>query len=267
MPTHNRFEYTQKAIQRLLENQNEEFELYLWDNASNDDTAEYLMSLNDPRIKEVYISKTNEGQTGAMNWAWSRTSTELVGKIDNDCLATPGWTYKFALAHKDIPMLGTLAMWHFPHKEFNEKLAEKKIQTFGSHQIFRHPWTCGSGFIIKRKVFLKMGNWISGSHVGTTDYFLKMARAGYINGWYYPLVLQEHMDDPESEYSFFHTKQFDMAYSNSYGYNYAGIRNMQKYLEARKQIIDNLMTAPFDVRYYHPMRQRFRRIINYIRKM
>lgn len=61
IPTHNRLEYTQKTIPRLLEDPTEEFELYLWDNASTDETAEYLKSLDDPRIMAVHISKTNEG--------------------------------------------------------------------------------------------------------------------------------------------------------------------------------------------------------------
>lgn len=110
IPAHNRLEYTRKVIPRLLEDPQESIDLYLWDNASTDETAEYLKSLDDPRIKDVYISKTNEGQVGAMNWAWSQTKADLVGKLDNDCLPTPGWTRIFAQAHRDILRRGVLAM-------------------------------------------------------------------------------------------------------------------------------------------------------------
>lgn len=49
--TYNRLEYTRKTIARLLEDPNEEFELYLWDNASTDGTREYLKDgVKDPRI-------------------------------------------------------------------------------------------------------------------------------------------------------------------------------------------------------------------------
>ena len=267
LPTYNRLEYTQKTIARLLEDQGEEFDLYLWDNASTDETADYLTGLKDPRIVEVHISKTNEGQVGAMNWAWSKTKAELVGKLDNDCLPTPGWTRIFAQAHKDIPMLGSLAMWHFPLKEFDDDLAKHKIHSFSDHQIFRHPWTCGSGFIMKRSAFQKMGTWKPGRYVGTTSYFLKMALAGYINGWYYPLVLQEHMDDPESEHSFFHTRHFNEAYADSYGYNFANINNMEIYLKKREQIIFNLMTDPFEAGCYTSWRKKIRRIVGFFTKL
>ena len=94
--TYNRLEYTKKTIERLLSD-TDDFDLYIWDNASTDETPEYLKDgLSDPRIQEVILSKENVGQTGAMNYAWSKTKAQLVGKLDNDCLVTPGWTRIFA---------------------------------------------------------------------------------------------------------------------------------------------------------------------------
>jgi len=262
VPTHNRLEYTKKTLSRLLEDTTEEFDLYLWDNASEDETPEYLKSLKDPRIVEVILSKENAGQTGAMNYAWSKTKAELVGKLDNDCLVTPGWTRIFARAHKDIQKLGSVALWHFPFEDFDEALAAKKVVEFDGHKIFRHPWTCGSGFILKRNTFLKCGLWPQGSYVGTTGYFLKIALAGYINGWYYPLILQEHMDDPSSIHSLLHQSEFNKAYEDSYGYNYADIKEMKKYMEVREKIIHNLMNDPYDPRYYVGWRKKLRRVLS-----
>ena len=142
--THNRLEYTRKTITRLLEDPNEEFELYIWDNASKDETPEYIKSISDPRIVETIVSKENVGQTGAMNYVWNKTKAELVGKLDNDCLVTPGWTRILSQAHRDIENLGAVACWHYPFDEFDESAARKagKIQTFDSHQIFRHRRVC-----------------------------------------------------------------------------------------------------------------------------
>jgi GT2 family glycosyltransferase len=153
--THNRLEYTRKCLSHLLSDKGEEFDLYLWDNASNDNTQDFLKSIDDPRINEVILNKENLGQTGAMNYVWEKTKAELVGKLDNDCLVTPGWTRIFKQAHMDIDKLGAVACWHFPLEDFDENTARKagKIQTFGKHQIFRHPWVCGSGFILKRSIY------------------------------------------------------------------------------------------------------------------
>lgn len=259
IPTHNRLSYTQKVIPRLLEDPNEEFELYLWDNASSDETPEYLKSLKDPRIKAVHLNTTNAGQVGAMNWAWSQTSAELVGKLDNDCLATPGWTRTFAAAHRDIPHLGAVGMWHFFEDDFVYERARHKIQEFNGHRIFRHPWVAGSGFILKRRTFQEMGLWREGDMTGTTYYFMNMALAGYVNGWYYPLVYQEHMDDPKSSYCLIQDQEsFDKHKAITFGLKANRYHDIDGRMKRRQEIVRNLLDDPYDARYYIGWRKRWR---------
>jgi GT2 family glycosyltransferase len=264
--THNRLDYTRKTLERLVSDPSEEFDLYIWDNASTDETQEYLNdAVKDPRVVEVVLSKENVGQAGAMNYAWSKTKAELVGKIDNDCLVTPGWTRIFAQAHKDIEMLGSVACWHFPAEDFDQTRAAKKIRQFNGHKLFMHPATCGSGFIIKRKTFQEFGPWKKGAGTATTGYFYRMALAGYINGWYYPLVLQDHMDDPSSEHSRFHRVNFEEAFGDSFGYKFTHIADMKAYVKLHQEILDSLMNDPADPRYYAGWQRRFRRAIHKIR--
>jgi len=267
IPTHNRLSYTQKVIPCLLTDPTEEFELYLWDNASTDGTPEYLKSINDPRIKAVYLSNTNQGQVGAMNWAWSQTQAELVGKLDNDCLPTPGWTRIFAAAHRDIPQLGAVAMWHFFEDDFDYERAKHKIQEFNGHRIFRHPWVAGSGFLMKRKTFLEQGPWKTGDRVGTTYYFMNMAKAGYINGWYYPLVYQDHMDDPKSKHCRIKDAEVFDAYKNStYGFKTSQYSDLSGRIRRNEEILGNLLDDPFEVSYYAPWRKKLRKLMHYFRR-
>ncbi|HLB73758.1 MAG TPA: glycosyltransferase family 2 protein [Sedimentisphaerales bacterium] len=261
--THNRLVYTRKTIARLLEDPQEQFDLYLWDNASNDETAEYLNDgVKDSRIKEVIISKENVGQTGAMNYAWSKTKTELIGKLDNDCLVTTGWTHILAGAHEDIDEFGALACWHYPLEEFDEKAARKmgKIQTFGNHQVLRHPWVCGSGFIMKRATYQEQGPWQVGCDVGTTYYFQRMALSGYINGFYYPLVLQEHMDDPKSRHCLV-TDDDSLCemYDVTYTLRTNKIQDMKARWARRPLILNNLNSGTWDVKYYVGWRAKLRK--------
>lgn len=262
--THNRLEYTRKTIARLLEDPNEEFELYLWDNASTDGTHEYLKDeLKDPRIVETVLSEENVGQTGAMNYAWSKTKAELVGKLDNDCLVTPGWTRILARAHKDIERLGAVACWHYPLDEFDEKTARKagKIQTFGRHQILRSPFVGGTGFIMKRKTFEKYGLWRVGCHVGTTSYYIKMALGGEINGWYFPFVLQEHMDDPKSAHCMVtDDESVQKMHDVTFVLRENNIRSMKGRWIRRKFILKSLNSGPWDAKYYVGWRKKLRGI-------
>ncbi len=268
--THNRLEYTQKSLPRLLEDPNEEFDLYLWDNASTDGTGEYLKDgVQDPRIVEVVLSEENAGQTGAMNYVWSKTKAELVGKLDNDCLVTPGWTRIFALAHKDIGRLGAVACWHYPLDEFDEDAARQagKIQKFGQHGLLRHPSVCGSGFIMKRRTYIKYGQWRAGCNVATTGYFMKMARGGEINGWYYPLILQEHMDDPRSKHSLItDDESLRELYDITFTVRNDGITRMKQRWAKRKEILYVLNSEPWRAKYYIGWRGKLRRAIQRIRQ-
>lgn len=267
--THNRLEYTRLALASLLADAAEEFSLTLWDNGSTDGTRGYLRDgVKDPRIVEVVLSKENTGQTGAMNYAWSKTKADLVGKVDNDCLVTPGWTRILAQAHKDIAHLGAVACWHFFPEDFEFERAKHKIQTFNGHQIFRHPWVCGSGFIMKRSTYQEYGSWEEGCDVGTTNYFLKMGLGGEINGWYYPLVLQEHMDDPLSPRCMIKDSESYRKFKKiTFGLKSGRYSDIAGRLRCRQAILRNLLYDPYDPRYYIGWRSKLRTIKNRIIKL
>lgn len=257
--TYNRLHYTQLSLGSILADSTEDFSLTIWDNASTDGTPEYLKGLKDPRIKEIVFSRENVGQTAAVNHVWSESKADLIGKLDNDCIVTPGWTRTLGKAHFDIEMLGVIACWHFLLEDFDLERARRKVQTIAGHQIFRHPWTCGTGLLIKRDTFQRMGPL---RDKATTDYWLKMARAGYINGFYYPLVLQDHMDDPMSKYCQTNTESgFAAGRAVTVGLGADRYSNPAGRLEWRAQIISNLLDDPFDPAYYIGWRAKVRKTI------
>jgi hypothetical protein len=183
-----------------------------------------------------------------VNEIWSKSKADLLGKLDNDCLMTHGWTHKLAQAHKDISNLGVVACWHYRPEDFDYERAKHKIQTFGKHQIFRHPWTCGTGLLIKRDTFKKLGPI---QRKATTQYWLKMAGEGYINGFYYPLICQEHMDDPKSKYS--HLKDeasYQAAKNVTFSINSPGQETLAGRWRWRQQVLNNLLDDPWDVKCY-----------------
>jgi len=257
--TYNRLDYTKRALASILADTSEKFNLYIWDNASTDGTAEYLKNeVYDPRIKDVVFSENNVGQTSAVNEIWSKSKADLLGKLDNDCLVTPGWTRIFAQAHSDIPMLGVVSCWHYFPDDFDYVRAKHKIQQFGNHQVLRHPWTCGTGLLIKRDTYQKMGPIVEKA---TTQYWISMATAGYINGFYYPLVLQEHMDDPKSKFS--HLKDevsYQEAKKVTFNINCHGQNTLTDRWRWRQGVLDNLLDDPWDVKYYVGWRSKLRRL-------
>jgi len=78
-------------------------------------------------------------------------------------------------------------------------LAKNKIQSFGRHQIMRNCWVGGSGYLMKRHVLGQNG--ILRPKETFTDYCIRASAKGLVNGWYYPLLCQEHMDDPRTPHT------------------------------------------------------------------
>jgi GT2 family glycosyltransferase len=257
--TYNRLEYTKLALESVLADPTEQFALTIWDNASTDGTVEYLKNeVNDPRISDIIFSKENIGQTAAVNTVWGKSKADLLGKLDNDCLVTPGWTRTLAQAHQDIENLGVIACWHFFPEDFDYERAKHKIQKFGNHQILRHPSTCGTGLLLKRDTFERLGP-IQGK--ATTQYWLKIALAGYINGFYYPLVYQEHMDDPKSKHTQLKDEEsYQAAKKVTFNINYNNQQTLKDRWLWRQKVLDNLLDGPWEAKYYVGWRGKLWRI-------
>jgi len=263
--TYNRLHYTRLALASVLADPDERFSLTIWDNASTDGTVEYLKrEVNDSRISDIIFSKENVGQIEAVNQVWGQSKADLLGKLDNDCLVKAGWTRKITAAHRDIDNLGVVACWNFFPDEFDYERAKHKIQTIGEHRILRHPWTCGTGFLIKRETYKRFGP-IRGK--STTSYWLRIAKAGYINGWYYPLIYQEHMDDLRSQYSKLGRLPFEEAFKFSPAFQEGTVKTLEQYVENRNEIIRNILEDPFDPTYYTGLRARTKKFKNKLKRV
>jgi GT2 family glycosyltransferase len=262
--TYNRLRYTKLALESVLRDPDESFKLTIWDNASQDGTPEYLRSISDPRIDDIVLSKENVGQVPAVNQVWGSSDCDLLGKLDNDCILTPGWSATLAQAHADIPDLGVVACWHYFLDDFDEVRAAPKIETFGGHRILRHPFTCGTGLLIKRSDYQHFGPLVSKA---TTQYWVQMALAGRINGYYYPLIHQEHMDDPKSEHSELKDEEsYQAAKAVTFNINNHGQNTLADRWRWRQEVLDNILEGPMDPRAYVGMRRRLRKVNTWLRR-
>jgi GT2 family glycosyltransferase len=107
--THNRVHLLQKCVENvLLRTSDATREIVIWDNASPDATAEYLRSLDDPRIR-VVISEKNVGQNGYAR-AFRLTTADYFIELDDDVVNAPEhWDAMMLDAFKKLPDVGFLA--------------------------------------------------------------------------------------------------------------------------------------------------------------
>jgi GT2 family glycosyltransferase len=107
--THNRVDLLRRCVENVLLRTSEATrEILIWDNGSADGTAEYLATLDDPRVR-VIRSETNVGHNGyALGFRETR-STYLV-ELDDDVVEAPaGWDRMLRDAFERLPAIGFLA--------------------------------------------------------------------------------------------------------------------------------------------------------------
>jgi hypothetical protein len=82
-----------------------------------------------------------------------------------------------------------------------------------------------------------------------TDWCIRAASKGWINGWYFPLLYMDHMDDPRSEHCRYKNED---EFSRDRGLTAVnhGISSLAELTAACKREALYLQTAPWDPRYH-----------------
>lgn len=257
MVTHRSAGYLTKSLGRLLESCDSDDRVWLWHNGDDHATLEVLADfLDDPKIQRFHHSTDNVRLIPPMQWLWSQSSARYLAKVDDDCMVDPRWLETLAAAHDDNPSFGVVGSWRPPDEDFRPAVAHRKIEEFnGGHRLLRNHWVQGSGFLLKR-------TWVE--RVGTlrqqetfTAYCLRLAREGAVNGWYFPFVPEDHMDDPRSEHTLIRTDQ-DLLDRLPLSAQYLGVRTVEQWLRQLQRSAEVVQAASLDLRQYHGWRSRLR---------
>ena len=104
MPTYNVAPWVEDAIESVLKQTFNDFELLVVDDASSDDTLARVKNINDPRIR-IASFPNNVGLAENLNRGMALINTELVARMDGDDIAEPYWLeheVAFLDSHPDI---------------------------------------------------------------------------------------------------------------------------------------------------------------------
>ena len=107
--TYNNIDYNKLCLQSILEKTDyPDYEVIVVDNASTDATQDYLLSLEDKRIK-IILNQNNEGFARANNIGIKEASGEYLVFLNNDTVVTKGWISKlvnYLDGHPEIGLIG-----------------------------------------------------------------------------------------------------------------------------------------------------------------
>jgi 2-polyprenyl-3-methyl-5-hydroxy-6-metoxy-1,4-benzoquinol methylase/GT2 family glycosyltransferase len=208
MVTYNRLEYTRLALEAVLQLDYPNLRVVVWDNASTDGTVAYLRD----RLKGLphvmgIASPSNRGVVFPMNEVWSSDpEAELLAKIDNDTLVPPDLLMRLAECHLQSQRFGVLSGFHF--RQEGEALAEEhRIKTFDGVRVLPQPYVGGCAVMIRRDVFQAIGPITCRTDgpdgrpfmdSGWTVYQQRLTDAGFVNGYPWPPIHVDHMEDTRS---------------------------------------------------------------------
>jgi glycosyltransferase involved in cell wall biosynthesis len=101
MATRDRVGVIPRAIESILGQSFEDFELIVVDDGSTDGTERLMQGLSDPRIR--YVHQANAGLSMARNRGIASARGRFVTFLDDDDEALPTWLERFALVLADGP--------------------------------------------------------------------------------------------------------------------------------------------------------------------
>lgn len=216
MITYNRLEYTKLTIEAVLQLDYPALEVVVWDNASTDGTVEFLKRrMNGLSNVRLVLSETNRGVVHPMNAIWfGEHGAEVLAKVDNDTLVPPELLRRLAECHVRSIHFGALSGFHF-RKEGEAIADEKNVVNLNGVRVFRQRFVGGCAIMIRREVLDQIGTIPCGSQGscardqgsgsdrpfmdgGWTWYQQRLDELGYINGYPWPLVHVDHMEDTRS---------------------------------------------------------------------
>ena len=259
MITCNRPDYTRLALGRLLDTCDEKMRVWLWHNGDDRETLSVISGfLEHPNLYRFNHSSENKRLTEPTNWLWQNAEGAFFSKVDDDCLMPHGWADVLRRAHAANPDFGVVGCWRFPPEDFVPEIAQEKIHQFnGGHLLMRNCWIEGSGYLMKRECVDQLG--LLQPSRSFPNYCIGLARKGWIHGWYFPFLYQEHFDDPRSEYSLLRSDGDVQRWAPLSAVN-NGVTTLAEWQAQLQRSASLLQSAPYDPRFYSGWRQQLKRV-------
>jgi cellulose synthase/poly-beta-1,6-N-acetylglucosamine synthase-like glycosyltransferase len=253
MITYQSPERTRMSLDRLLDVADESMRVWLWHNGEDEATLEVVRSrLDHRRIHRFHHSIENVRLRPPTNWLLTQADGEYLSKIDDDNVVPLDWPRALVAAHEAEPRFGVLGSWRFQDEDFDPAVAEAKIQAFGGGQrIMRNLWVEGSCFVMKRACVDQQGPLAEGQSF--PQYCKALAHLGWINGYYYPFLRYENLDDPRAPHTFIHSDE-DLADRLPLSARANGVTTVSEWTEHLRRSAHGVQSAPFELKYWNGWR-------------
>lgn len=263
MITFRRPQYVALSLSHLLDTCPPDSRVWVWHNGDHEETLQVVQSMRDhPRFFRFHHSAVNVGLREPINWLWTEAEGDYLSKVDDDCVIESGWVERLSAALADYEGFGVLGAWRFQPEDFRPDLASKKLATFAGHTVMRNHWVQGSGHLFRRSVLSHVGVLAPGESF--TRWCLRVARTGRVNGWLFPFVREDHMDDPRSPNTLYTSDEAFRKLRPLSAYA-TGVDTLAGWLEQTKNDAIATQAASLDLKHHFGWRFHSKNVVRRVR--
>ena len=158
MPVWNSEKYLKEAIDSVLDQDFEDFELLCIDDGSEDSSKAIIESYIDDRV--VYIGKKHSGIVDSLNIGFRRAIGEFIVRFDSDDIMLPqrlSHQYSYMKEHPEIDILSSGFQWgnmKLPIEYWMPKERTLEFKDFQWGNVMSHPTTIFNSSKIKKLPYL-----------------------------------------------------------------------------------------------------------------
>ena len=183
IPIWNQLSFTKDCLEHIIQNTRYPYRLILIDNASEEDTREYLSRFaSDNPDKAVLIrNEENAGYIKAVNQGLKISCAPYVCMMNNDTIPAPGWLERmieFAEAHPDVGLINPQCGGH---NDASVGVYAKALERYKGEYMEMNQCQ-GFCMLVKRELIDRIGVLDEAFGVGgydDTDYSIRAHKAGY----------------------------------------------------------------------------------------
>ncbi len=191
--TWNKKDIIESFVNSFLKNTSVLCRLIIIDNASNDNTQEYLATLKDTPLCtfKIIINKENKGFVGGMNQGIEISEAPYVCLANNDLLFTKGWLEEIISVFESNKNIGILN----PNSNNLGTSPAERPKKENSNKFKEMPFCIGFCMVVKRELLKKIGGFSKEFHpffFEDTDFSLRAQQAGFLIGVASASYVQHH---------------------------------------------------------------------------
>ncbi len=158
MPVYNRKDVVMMAIDSVLNQTYDNFELIVVDDASTDGTTELLKTINHDKVKVIFHEK-NKYASGARNTGLKHSNGEYIAYLDSDNILDERYLAATVGAFLELPDAGGIYSAQYRYETYDSKPFAIQFGSFNKSLLHNHNFVDMNCFAHRRDVYEDIGGF------------------------------------------------------------------------------------------------------------